>query len=204
MIIWRGFGLLALIIPFALAFLLDLLFNTPWVNGVAAIIGAIINWFLGKTLNEGSGQLVKDEETDKERYVKVQHSLMWIRMEYWSILIGMIGIGIILSEVFGIISKDSMVNLTAVAAMLFLFISNFKYIKVLFSQGFKGMRSLNKSVVKPSVKSTPTISKPSKQAKTISKSMSPEKKAFYEELKNLKDSDLKFDPTDNSRFMPKS
>lgn len=82
MIIWRGAGILVLVIAFGSCILTQLALGgvytqQGWPKFVALSIGAVIVFFSGRALN-------RDDRTG--------HSLFFIPMEYWSVL--MIAMGV--------------------------------------------------------------------------------------------------------------
>lgn len=87
MIIFRGFGILSVLIAaafaFAFAFLGNLFPSGPHQNNVqygvalGLCVAAVANWFFGRHLNSGM----------REAKVNVlkRHSLFFLPMEYWSL-----------------------------------------------------------------------------------------------------------------------
>ncbi len=94
MLIWKGYGILVLVI----AFLINLLFNFvldatfykgfyvghKWPASVAMCLSAIIIWFLGKRLNKDNERVLVDPKTGETVKLTRTHSLFWIKMEYWA------------------------------------------------------------------------------------------------------------------------
>lgn len=94
MLIWKGYGILVLVI----AFLINLLFNFvldatfykgfyathKWPASVAMCLAAIIIWFLGKRLNKDNERVLVDPKTGETIKLIKTHSLFWIKMEYWA------------------------------------------------------------------------------------------------------------------------
>ena len=56
-----------------------------WLAGVAC-------WFLGRYVNGKPPQTVIDERTGQQVLVKPSHELMFIKMEYWGVMYGVIGL----------------------------------------------------------------------------------------------------------------
>ncbi len=88
MIVWRGFGILAILIPFGCTILIQLLLGETFTfTGLGYIIGAIPVWYLGKKWN---GNLPEKSE---------KHSLFWIHMEYWAFIFVLIGSTLIVDKI---------------------------------------------------------------------------------------------------------
>lgn len=93
MVIWKGLGFLAALIPFVLGILLQIIFgDAPMYAGIGYMLGAIPVWFLGKKLNANTGQVVLDPQSGQQTVQKADHTLFWIRMEYAAIIPLVIGV----------------------------------------------------------------------------------------------------------------
>ena len=93
MIVWSGYGFLTAI--FALVGLLignSLLGSVPFHSSIGIILGAVANWFVGKKLNSVPGRTLIDEETGERLEYKRSHTLFWIAMEWWSIILTLLAI----------------------------------------------------------------------------------------------------------------
>ena len=100
MIIWKGYGILVLVISFALCALLNLVFSSMGLMedigvAVGALISGISIWFVGNKFNatEKTKTLI-DKQTGQEFTLKPDHSLFFIKMQYWAFIIG--GLGLIM------------------------------------------------------------------------------------------------------------
>ncbi|SDY20809.1 hypothetical protein SAMN05421736_101663 [Evansella caseinilytica] len=106
MIIWRGWGILNLIILILVAFLVHTvvprgLVNDKVLNAFVFIISGIIIWYAGKALNAKANRVMVDQETGEQYRMGNQHSFFFIPMQYWG-PIGLIGgIFLIVSTFFG-------------------------------------------------------------------------------------------------------
>ena len=100
MIIWKGYGFLVLIIAVAVGAVVSLIFGAVGSTedigaGVGAIISAGIIWIIGNKLNsETKSRTMVDKQTGQEIVFKPNHSLFFIKMQYWAFIVG--GIGIIM------------------------------------------------------------------------------------------------------------
>jgi hypothetical protein len=99
MVIWQGWGILALIIPPVMAELLDLLlYKTLGMNSaplygkvnaasiVGVLLGACVLWFGGRWLNNQPVKRLVDPESGETVELKDRHTLFWIPMQYWAFL----------------------------------------------------------------------------------------------------------------------
>ena len=91
MIIWQGFGFLAVLIPIVVAIIF--VFITPSNAEVTDamlsaifVVSAIVTWFTGKKLNSKPGKVLIDSETQEKVELKNKHTLFWIPMEWIAIL----------------------------------------------------------------------------------------------------------------------
>lgn len=97
MILWKGKGILVLLITLAIAIIERLIVNQfigpevyqteKWPIPLAITISASIVTFLGIRLNYDPSNHRFDPENTEPLPNKVVHSLFWIRMEYWGILL---------------------------------------------------------------------------------------------------------------------
>lgn len=104
MIIWRGFGILALvivIITFAIGGELCRVISQnnnyyqqhSWPVTISLILAGIICWFLGKYLNRPqNGRVYIDKESGKEVQLRKVHTLFFIKIEYWGIIYAIFGL----------------------------------------------------------------------------------------------------------------
>ena len=91
MLIWRGWGFLALIIPVVLGILSEqacemwLGDGAPgWSFQLGIGAGLLIVWFLGRHLNTKPDKILIDPETGEQVALRKDHSLFWIPMQYWA------------------------------------------------------------------------------------------------------------------------
>src|SRR6478752_1735570 len=98
MIIWKGFGILALIIAVAIGAFVSFIFGKMGSSedlgaAVGALISAGIIWVVGNKLNAPEkSRVFVDKQSGREIVVKPNHSLFFIRMQYWAFIVGGIGI----------------------------------------------------------------------------------------------------------------
>ena len=99
MIIWSGRGILTplILILFIvlMTFISTSLFTAEsaiYSMAVAFILAGASNWYLGKKWNNAPGRIVVDEATGERIELKSNHTLFWIKMEYWGVIFGVIGV----------------------------------------------------------------------------------------------------------------
>jgi len=103
MIIWNGLGFLVAIITFALLLITEYtseaLFKDEsyyqthgWPKLIAFFVAGVIMWFLGNYLNKKQGKVMIEKETGKEILFKPNHSLFFVKMEYWGPILFVVGI----------------------------------------------------------------------------------------------------------------
>lgn len=107
MIIWKGWGILAVIIVIVCFLATELICNTlfgsgyykssSWVMPFALIIASGLIFFVGTKLNNKPGRVVIDKETNQEYILKSTHSLFWIPLQYWSAITAMLAVWIFIS-----------------------------------------------------------------------------------------------------------
>ena len=93
MLIWRGWGFLALIIPVVLGILSEQACEmwlgdgaSGWSSQPGIGAGLLIVWFLGRHLNTKPDKILIDPETGEQVALRKDHSLFWIPMQYWAFI----------------------------------------------------------------------------------------------------------------------
>jgi NADH:ubiquinone oxidoreductase subunit 6 (subunit J) len=103
MIIWKGWGILAVLITFAIMLLADVgtgaVFGDThyydahnWPKGAGFLLSGIIVYFVGVYLNSRPGRAMIDKATGREIVLRRVHSLFFIPMEYWGAVLAVAGI----------------------------------------------------------------------------------------------------------------
>ncbi len=119
MIIWRGWGILALLIPVLLIFLLEVLagllaglFGADASQQISSclwplgwLIAAGIVWRLGRSLNQRQGRVLIDPMTHEQFVFRSDHSLFFIKMEYWAIIMLVGAIIMLVGALFGVVAN---------------------------------------------------------------------------------------------------
>ena len=88
MIIWQGFGIMALILPILLSLPFSELFPNSKAMAIGWLIGGIILFLWGKKLHnpETNITILYDENGQGYKFKKHNDTLFWIPMEYCGIL----------------------------------------------------------------------------------------------------------------------
>ncbi|KQN03852.1 hypothetical protein [Sphingomonas sp. Leaf25] len=101
-IIWSGWGALTIVIVAAVTIvvgaigqlLLTAIGYPDWAF-VAVSIGlfsaAAVNWIVGRRMNAAPPRELVDPATGERVVLTRTHRLFWIRMEYWSFLVALLG-----------------------------------------------------------------------------------------------------------------
>jgi len=105
-IIWRGYGFLvpfiaaAIIVPFSVVIWQVFpasIFLGPCIGSFAA---AAAIWFLGKKFNSSSkNRIMIDKASGQEFLFKPNHSLFFIKMQYWAYVVGAAGVFLLLGAI---------------------------------------------------------------------------------------------------------
>ncbi|MDY0189930.1 MAG: hypothetical protein RBR22_04270 [Desulfuromonas sp.] len=109
MLIWKGWGILAIICPLICALLIefcvDSLFGSgfyqaaSWPLPLAFMLSAIPVLFFGQKLNKKPGRIVIDPENNEKLVLKETHSLFWVPLQYWSIALCGLSVWIYLANI---------------------------------------------------------------------------------------------------------
>ncbi|MCK5846895.1 MAG: hypothetical protein KAG84_05615 [Bacteroidales bacterium] len=88
MIFWKGRGILVPVILLIVSLLTGLLLDTDskYFISVALLLSAFITWYLGRKWNNAPGQIVVDKETGEEIELVNEHTLYFIKMQYWGVI----------------------------------------------------------------------------------------------------------------------
>ncbi|MFA8434775.1 MAG: hypothetical protein ACEPOZ_09700 [Marinifilaceae bacterium] len=62
---------------------------------VASLVAGVFSWIFGNKWNGQDARVVVDEKTGQRIILKSNHSLFWIKMQYWGVIFGIIGIVIL-------------------------------------------------------------------------------------------------------------
>lgn len=111
MIVWRGWGVLALVIAAAPLLLVGLMVDTiagagsferiyGWAAPPIMLLAAGAIWVVGRRLN-GGRRVLTHERTGERVELRPDHSLFFLKMEYWA---APLAIGAVVVFVAGLVS----------------------------------------------------------------------------------------------------
>ncbi len=103
LIIWKGWGFLAVVIPLAFMVLgqfgFDFIYDkgfysahSSWTAPLVSLLSTPLIYFVGNKLNNKPGRLLIDPETNEQVILKNTHDLFWIPLQYWSFIVGAISL----------------------------------------------------------------------------------------------------------------
>ncbi|PHS23070.1 MAG: hypothetical protein COA83_10650 [Methylophaga sp.] len=97
MVVWKGWGLAIIGFVFIFVLPIELLVEhyfgigqyklLPWPIPLAIFLGAIPTTLVGVMLNKKPARVLIDPETGEKVELKSTHSLFWIPMQYWGIIL---------------------------------------------------------------------------------------------------------------------
>lgn len=102
MVVWKGWGISALIIPLLCSWLAEMVFNS--INGVGSYkdsswgmplvlsLSSVLVYFIGCKLNNKPGRILIDPENNEKIELKDTHTMFWIPLQYWGVIVFGIGI----------------------------------------------------------------------------------------------------------------
>jgi len=103
MVVWTGYGLLTVLIAFVLGAVGEGVVQ-PALRGVAAgfpsgtglaiglVVAAVVNWLVGTLLNRHPGREPIDPRTGQPVVLRQRHTLLFIPMQFWSVVLLVAGI----------------------------------------------------------------------------------------------------------------
>ena len=104
MIVWQGFGILAVVIPVVLIVVVTVVWtaisgsstpsdrDTTLIVAIAALASAPLVYLLDKRLAARPGRTMIDKATGQEVEMRGAHTLFFVRMKYWAWLLGIGGL----------------------------------------------------------------------------------------------------------------
>lgn len=219
MIIWKGLGILAIVVPVGIVIIIQLILgDSTLYTSTGYIIGGVLNWILGKRLNTDNERIITDPKTGQQAIQKIEHSMFWIKVELWAPIFILLGILFGISNFTNGKSEElvfPLIGITLLLIGLYSFYQNRNSLKLAFSADSK-KESKIKSVSTPlttsqnskkhnkfqSSKST-TNSAISQKSKLKMSEDELKKKQFYEQLRSNRNKEVKYEPTDHSKYIPK-
>ena len=102
MIIWSGRGLMPLfLVSFTLLFSANLFpaEHLDYSFMLSFFISGVVSWILGRKWNNLKGQTIIDKTTGQETVLFEEHSLFWIKMEKWGLILCSIGLVVFIQSI---------------------------------------------------------------------------------------------------------
>ncbi|GLI04933.1 hypothetical protein YDYSG_09630 [Paenibacillus tyrfis] len=108
MIIWKGLGILNIVVLAIMFVIVNLLLSALGLGSMDSklplafgfIVSGVIIWYMGKALNAKSGKVLVDVETGQHYKLGTSHSLFFIPMHYWGPVSLVIGFILIVASIF--------------------------------------------------------------------------------------------------------
>ncbi len=109
MLVWRGWGIGALLLAVVVNLLVQSLIGAAmgdgdygkthgWTWFVSMGLAAVCVWFAGVKLEAKPGQVVIDKASGEEFELKAKHDLFWIPFKYWAFVFLGLGVWFALSK----------------------------------------------------------------------------------------------------------
>lgn len=93
-LIWQGYGFLAILIPFLMSLVAQLASDSimeqgfytghPLLSVAVLLASAVVVWVVGNKLNSAPGRVLMDPQTGEQIELKKKHTLFWIPMQWLS------------------------------------------------------------------------------------------------------------------------
>ena len=106
-IIWKGYGFLVPFIAVAIVGVVSVVFWSLFPKTVfigpclGCFLAAAAIWIIGNKFNSpAKNRVLIDKQTGQEILFKPDHSLFFIKMQYWAFLVGVAGVVILLAMIF--------------------------------------------------------------------------------------------------------
>jgi hypothetical protein len=101
-IVWTGWGIL--VVAFAgAALVLGLVLDQAvgFRTGLAELLAAAGVWFVGVRLNVGRDRTLVDPASGEQVVLRRRHTLFWIPMQYWAVLVAAGAVALFISAIRG-------------------------------------------------------------------------------------------------------
>lgn len=106
-IIWKGLGVLNIVVLGILLFIVNILLSSLGLNSIDSrlplafvfIVSGVIIWYMGKALNAKSGKVLVDVDTGERYQMGTEHSLFFLPMHYWGPVGLVIGFSLIAATI---------------------------------------------------------------------------------------------------------
>ncbi|KXX66652.1 hypothetical protein [Flammeovirga sp. SJP92] len=105
MLIWSGRGILSLFVFIGSIIIFSLVLpqslEADYKIVFSFITTALFSWFMGKRWNASEEHEILDETTGKKVvFREMSHSFFWIKMQYWGLISGVLGLSLFATIAF--------------------------------------------------------------------------------------------------------
>lgn len=179
MVVWSGRGILSILVLILAIFICVSIFPKDWSDigfSISLFVAAIFSFVFGMKWNTTEVKDYIDKQTNKEVGVLANHSLFWIKMQYWSIIFLVMQLAIISSNL----------NTTGIEFVLYLVLAVLAVVCLMFFGWVLFKRNFGNS-------------------EEFTANNKAEKKAFEVNPKFIKEDlkEIKSSEEDHNRFIPK-
>lgn len=101
MLVWSGKGILSVLVLIAGVVVFGIILpkeQFDYVLIISLFSAAAFSWFMGKKWNGEEGQIFIDKASGQEVAVRPNHSLFWIKMQYWGIIFSVFALIILVQQ----------------------------------------------------------------------------------------------------------
>ncbi|TVO72256.1 hypothetical protein [Sedimenticola selenatireducens] len=109
MLIWKGWGILAIIIPLLCSLLVGEALNSmygdgfykasTWAMPLVLFLSSVPLTFIGYKLNKRQGRILIDPENNEKVELRETHTMFWIPLQYWGGVITAIAIWMYMANI---------------------------------------------------------------------------------------------------------
>ena len=209
-IYWRGRGILAVLIPFVLILIPTFIGrDNQIVTAIMGMLAGLIVFGLGKKWNAHEQNFESGQNELSTKINIPKHSLFWVAMEYWGVLFLFFGLASLINELFALNYLDLIHGICVVGVLIMMFVNRRrekKYLKRIEGKANDNIvKDESRFKNKLSKKSNVALSKNSNRSETNKKTVNQysEKKKLFEELRNIRNKEETFKPSNHNDFMPK-
>jgi len=106
-VIWEGHGYLAALIPvinfFLFCLIASVLPEDLFTFGlfISTGVSSYFLWKIGKRLNRNNSRRLIDPKTNEEVILKSNHSLLFVKIEDWGLILGVTSVLLFITELIG-------------------------------------------------------------------------------------------------------
>src|SRR3990167_2444323 len=109
MIIWQGYGMLVVVVTAVIVIVNELFWkwlpiNLPpiYTGAFGLFLAGAANFIMGKKLHASDRKILMDKETGQDVVIEKKHTIFFIKIEYWGLLLMIFGVAVTILALFGI------------------------------------------------------------------------------------------------------